>query len=181
MDPDIQPSVLSILTQVEQFSFVMSTQFLQVTHSHGGQYKYYVHTISFPQDISNIATSLPHLISYLDILVFHKINPRNNPYELFISQAHVLSTIKYNFSNDPYYKDVSFNPIALSYSSLESTYISPIIHHSNPHDTTFHKRISPSIMQLLNSLEPRELQSLFISTQENYTTEVEEIGCFLRI
>ena len=35
---------------------------LQVTHAHGGQYKYSGHTICFPQDISNIATYLPHLV-----------------------------------------------------------------------------------------------------------------------
>ena len=63
---------------------------LQVTHAHGGQYKYSGHTICFPQDISNIAKYLHHLISELDILVVHKCNSTNNPYEIFVSRIRVL-------------------------------------------------------------------------------------------
>ena len=58
---------------------------LQVTHARGGQYKYFGHTICFPQDIYNIATYLPHLVSELDILVVRKCNSTNKPYELFVS------------------------------------------------------------------------------------------------
>ena len=74
MDPGIQPPVLAALTQVEEMLISRATPVLQVTHAHGGQYKYYGHTICFPQDISNIAKYLPHLISELDILVVRKCN-----------------------------------------------------------------------------------------------------------
>ena len=70
MDPGIQPPILAILTQVEEMIIFRANPILQATHAYGGQYNYYGHTILFPQDISNITTSIPHLISNLDILVF---------------------------------------------------------------------------------------------------------------
>ena len=68
---------LPLLTQVEEMLIFHANQILQVMHAHGGHYKYSGHTICLPQDISNIATSLPHPISNLDILVVHKCNPIN--------------------------------------------------------------------------------------------------------
>ena len=85
-------------------------------------------------------------------------------------------------ANDPYYKDVRVNIIALSSLPLESKNISPLHHHVNPHDTPFNEHSSPSTVQLPNSLESHELQSsYFISTKENSWTEVEEIIHFLHI
>ena len=46
MEPSIQPPVLAILTQVEEMLICRANPILQVTHAHGGQYKYYGHTIN---------------------------------------------------------------------------------------------------------------------------------------
>jgi hypothetical protein len=59
MDPGEQPHVLRVLTQVEEMLIAQVNPILQVTHAHGGKYKYSGHTISFPQDISMIAKNLP--------------------------------------------------------------------------------------------------------------------------
>lgn len=48
MDPCEQPLFLRILTQVEEMLIARVNPILQVTHAHGGQYKYSGHTISFP-------------------------------------------------------------------------------------------------------------------------------------
>ena len=85
MDPGNQPTVLTILTQVEEMLISRANPILQVTHARGGQYKYSGHTICFPQDISNISTYLPHLVSELVILLVQKCNYTNKPYELFVS------------------------------------------------------------------------------------------------
>ena len=113
---------------------------LQVTHAHGGQYKYSGHTICFPQDISNIAKYLPHLISKLDILVVRKCNSTNNPYELFVSRTRVLFALQYKMVNDPYHKDVQVNPIALASLPVISIDISPLIWHVNSNDTLSHQQ-----------------------------------------
>ena len=100
MGPSIQPAVLAVLTQVEEMLISRANPILQVTHVHGGEYKYYFHTIFFSQDISNIATSLPHFTSYLDIFVIRKCNSTNNPYELFVSRTHVIAALEYKMAND---------------------------------------------------------------------------------
>ena len=154
--------------------FVYSVAFLHKSGSHGGQYKYYVHTIFFPQDISNIATSLAHLISELDILVVCKCNSTNNPYELFVSRTRVLADLQYKMANDKYYKYVQVNPIALASLPLISANISPLILHVNSNDTLSHHQSFSSTMQPPNSFEPYELESsLFISTRNNGRIEVE--------
>ena len=84
--------------------------------------------------------------------------------------------------NDPYYKDVQVNLIAVSYFPLISTGISPLILHVNRNDTLSHQQILSYIVQLQNSFEPYELESSsFISTQTNSRTKVEEIRQFLHI
>ena len=85
MDLRNQLAVLAVLTQVEEMFISRANPILQVTHAHGGQYKYSGHTICFPQDISNLATYIPHLVSSLNILIVWKCNSTNNPYELFVS------------------------------------------------------------------------------------------------
>ena len=174
VDPGIQPPVLAVLMQVEEMLISRPTPILQVTHAHGGQYKYSSHTICFPQDIYNIATSLPHLISELDILLVHKCNSTNNPYELFVSRTCVLAALQYKMANNPYYKDVKFNPIALDSLPLISIDISPMILHVNTNATLSHQQSLSSTVKPPNSFEPYELESSsFISTQTNARTEVE--------
>ena len=63
MDPGIQPHVLSFLTQVEEMLITRVNPIIQVTHARGGQLKYSGHTIGFPQDITNIVTSLRRMLS----------------------------------------------------------------------------------------------------------------------
>ena len=60
MNPGKQPLILSILTQVEEMLIAQVNPILQVTHAHGGQYKYSGHTIIFPQNIVSIVKTLPH-------------------------------------------------------------------------------------------------------------------------
>ena len=139
MDPSIQPPILAVLTHVEEMLISRANPILQVTHACGGQYKYYGHTICFPQDISNLATYLPHLVSELDILVVRKCNSTNNPYELFVSQTHVLVALQFKMENEPYYKDVQVNLIALASLPLISTDISPLIPHLNSNDALSHQ------------------------------------------
>ena len=48
MDSGNQPIFLPVLTQVEEIIISHANPILQVTHAHGGQYKYSRHTICFP-------------------------------------------------------------------------------------------------------------------------------------
>ena len=59
MDPGTQPNVLEDLTEVEEMLIARASPILHVMHSIGGQYKYRGHTISFPQEIKDVAKTLP--------------------------------------------------------------------------------------------------------------------------
>ena len=84
--------------------------------------------------------------------------------------------------NDPYYKDVQINPIALASLPLISEDISPLILHLNSNATLSHQQSLSCNNEPPNSYEPYELESSsFISTQTNARTEVEEIRQLLHI
>ena len=84
--------------------------------------------------------------------------------------------------NDPYYKDVQVNAIALASLPLISIDISPLILHVNSNDTLSHQQSLSYTIQPPNSFEPYELESSsFISTQTNARTMVEEIRELLHI
>ena len=59
LNPGKQPNALKNLTQVEEMLITRVNPIVEVTYAHGEQYKYYGHTISFPQDIRSIVTYLP--------------------------------------------------------------------------------------------------------------------------
>ena len=69
MDPGDQPHVVEDLTQVEEMLIARASPILHVMHSIGGQYKYRGHTISFPQEIKDVAKTLPRHINNLDLMV----------------------------------------------------------------------------------------------------------------
>ena len=84
---------------------------------------------------------------------------------MFVSQIRVLASLEKKMANDPYYKDVQVNFVALSSLPLVSTYISPWIPHVNRNDTLSHQQSLSSTVQPPNSFEPYEIESSsFIST-----------------
>ena len=85
MNPGEQPNVLAELTQVEEMLIARASPILQVMHSIGGQYKYRGHTISFPQEVSNLAMKLPRHIKDLDlIIVVLKIAAKGSSYDFTV-------------------------------------------------------------------------------------------------
>ena len=95
---------------------------------------------------------------------------------MFISRTRVLVALQYKMENNPYYKDIQVNLIALASFPLVSIDISPWILHVNTNATLSHHQILCSIVQPPNSFETYELElSSFISTQTNARTEVKEI------
>ena len=85
-----QPPILSVLTQVEEMLIARVNPILQVTHAHGGQYKYSGHTISFPQDIISIVKTLPRQIQDLDILIVRRKGTPSKHYDCIVSWSRVM-------------------------------------------------------------------------------------------
>ena len=161
MDPGNQPIELVCLTQIEEMLIARVNPILQVTHARGGQYKYFGHTISFPQYISTISTSLPRLLADLDILVVRKFNAANKPYEFIVSRSNVLAALEFKISNDPYYKDVHLDLQALHALPLEPTDVSSLLHHATTPLTDAQRRFH----KILDCLHPIHICS---TCQESY-------------
>ena len=177
MDPGTQPIELARLTQIEEMLIARVNPILQVTHARGGQYKYSGHTISFPQDISTIATSLPHLLTDLDILVVRKFNAANKPYEFIVSRSNVLAALEFKISNDPYYKDVHLDLQALHALPLEPTDVSSLLHHATTPSPEL-QLPSPTTDDATPSMHSQIETSSFVFALPNSRTETEEIRRF---
>lgn len=182
MNPGEQPYVLQQLTQVEEMLIAHVNPILQVTHAHGGQYKYSGHTISFPQDITTIAKYLPRMLFDLDILIVKRKNPSEKANDFFVCKSRVLATLEYKIKNDPYYCDVQFNSFAISVLPDHPTDISSLLHYVTtssyePHQTTTNSTYDTEVM-----LPPLEIQpSSFVPVLANSCTELEHICNYLHL
>ena len=103
MDLGEQPLVFPVLTQVEEMLIARVSPILQVTHARGGQYKYSGHTISFTQDVTSIAKSLPRQIEDLDILIVRREGCQSKHYDCIVSISHGMNASHYKILKDKYY------------------------------------------------------------------------------
>ncbi|XP_059064107.1 uncharacterized protein LOC131856362 [Cryptomeria japonica] len=101
---------------------------LQVSHARGGQYKYIRNTINFPQDISEIATTLPHNFQHLEIVIVRKTNLEGKKYDYYVNRFHVMDALNYKIQLDQYYNDVIIDFGTASLLPETSTDISDLLH-----------------------------------------------------
>ncbi|XP_059067685.1 uncharacterized protein LOC131858462 [Cryptomeria japonica] len=101
---------------------------LQVSHARGGQYKYIVHTINFPEDISEIATTLPRKLQHLEIVIIRRINLKGKQYDCYLNKFHVMDALNYKIQHDQYYSDVIIDVVAADLLPQTSTDISKFLH-----------------------------------------------------
>lgn len=97
---------------------------MQVTHARGGQYKHSGHTINFPQDISEIAFSLPQKIQDLEILIVRRTNLEGLTYDCYVNRYHIINALTYKIQHDQYYKDVVIDLVTLQLLPESNTDIS---------------------------------------------------------
>ncbi|XP_057843079.1 uncharacterized protein LOC131052428 [Cryptomeria japonica] len=114
MDPSPQPLELVSLTQIEEMLIARVNPILQVTHATGGQYKYKGHTISFPQEVREIAKILPHQIKDLPIIIVRKKDQRGTNYNFTVNKERVYRALKYKIKHDKFYRDVQIDENALN-------------------------------------------------------------------
>ncbi|XP_057871639.2 uncharacterized protein LOC131078030 [Cryptomeria japonica] len=86
---------------------------LQVTHATGGQFKYKGHTISFPQNIENMAKKLPHLVKDLPLIVVRRKDQHGTSYNFTVNKYRVYTALRYKIQHDKFYSDVIVDENAL--------------------------------------------------------------------
>ena len=103
MDPGEKPHILRVVTQVEEILIARVNPILKVTHARGEKYKYSGHTISFPQDISTIAQSLPRHVEDLDFLIVTRHVAQSKYYECYVKISRVMAAFLFKIERDQYY------------------------------------------------------------------------------
>ena len=79
MQPDIMPSTLPALTQVEEMLISRVHVFIEVRQIRGQQYRYRGHIVHFLRDTGRVYSQLPLLPQDLDIIVLQPSNAQSNP------------------------------------------------------------------------------------------------------
>lgn len=101
---------------------------LQVMHSISGQYKYRGHTISFPQEVKDVAKKLPRYIKDLDLMiVVEKKGLQGSSYDFTVKKQKVTDALWYKIENDPYYRGVEVDLHALEELLENATDVSHLI------------------------------------------------------
>ena len=76
-------------------------------HSIGRQYKYRGNTISFSQEIKDVAKTLPRHINNLDLMVVvWKKGQQGSSYDFTVRKQKFMDALLYKIQNDPYCRDV---------------------------------------------------------------------------
>jgi hypothetical protein len=68
---------------------------LKVTHATSGHFKYKGHTISFPQNIENVAKKLPHLLKDIPLIIVHRKDQCETNYNFMVNKARVYRALRY--------------------------------------------------------------------------------------
>ncbi|XP_059076419.1 uncharacterized protein LOC131875765 [Cryptomeria japonica] len=182
MDLDQQPICLQRLSQIEGMLIARVSPVLQVTYARGGQLKYSDHTICFPRDITTIASYLSRRIHELDIIIINRESIGQEKYKFYVSRDRVHEALKYKMINDPYYKDVKLDELALTYLPISSTDISNLLYATisttNPGDAEF---MQSDIIEDDALQENMESRSSFVENILLALREVEEVCSLLQL
>ncbi|XP_059064700.1 uncharacterized protein LOC131856792 [Cryptomeria japonica] len=180
LDPGEQPLVLKKLTQVEEMLIAHISTVLQVTHARGSQYKYFGHTISFPQDISEIAKKLPCKLQDLEVLIIQRINIQGNKYDCYVNKFHVMDALTFKIQHDQYYKDVIIDFDSFNLLPDVTTDVSAMLNMLQGIEIEI---VVPPIADYSNAIDPfaTENSSSFIPTMLGTTHELEAIKDTLQL
>ena len=113
MDPGVVPQELGELTLVEEMVISLIHPQIKVHRIKGsGQLRYTGNTISFPQDVSGFATSLPHRIEDIPVILVSKLTERDGVQRIRdfkIRGPRVLAALQWLKSNNRLYRDIQIN------------------------------------------------------------------------
>ena len=109
MIPSEVPTQLQGLTQIEEMLIAKAFPIINVYIKPGGQRGYSGHCLNLPQNISELATSLPRSPKNLSLIVVKLKGNDGNMKNLFVRRSVVLSALIWLTNNNALYKDVSID------------------------------------------------------------------------
>ena len=114
MIPSAVPCELQGLTQVEEMLIARALPITRVYVKPGGQRGYSGHSINLPQNIEELASSLPRYPKDLSVILVKMKGKDNNFKDVSVRRQNVTDALRWLKNNNPHYSDVKVNPHSLN-------------------------------------------------------------------
>ncbi len=113
MIPSSVPNELQNLTQIEEMLIACALPIMRVYIKPGGQRGYSGHCINLPQNVKELATSLPRYPKALAVIIV-KVKGRDNTFkDVTVRKQKVYNALVCLISNNPHYSQLIINEDAL--------------------------------------------------------------------
>ncbi len=123
MIPSPIPHELQNLTQIEEMLIARALPIMRVYIKPGGQRGYSGHCINLPQNVTELATSLPRYPKDLAVIIV-KVKGRDNTFkDVTVRKQKVHSALVWLINNNPHYSEITINEDALN--SLPENGVAP--------------------------------------------------------
>ncbi len=123
MIPSPVPHELQHLTQIEEMLIARALPIMRVYIKPGGQRGYSGHCINLPQNVTELATSLPRYPKDLAVIIV-KVKGRDNTFkDVTVRKQKVHSALVWLINNNPHYSEITINEDALN--SLPENGVAP--------------------------------------------------------
>ena len=113
MIPARVPPELNGLTQVEEMLIARALPIMRVYVKPGGQRAYHGHCINLPQDVSDLASSLPHYSKDISVIVVKMKGKDNSTRDVTVRRHKVEDALNWLINHNPHYQCVTINANAL--------------------------------------------------------------------
>jgi hypothetical protein len=114
MIPSSVPLVLEHLTQVEEMLIARALPITHVYLKPGGQRGYSGHCINLPQNVSELAQTLPRYPKDISVIVVKMKGKDNNFKDVTVRRQAVADALQWLIQNNPHYKCVVVNQDSLN-------------------------------------------------------------------
>ena len=114
MIPSPVPTELQTLTQVEEMLIARALPIMRVYIKPGGQRGYSGHCVNLPQNVKELATSLPRYPKDLSVIIV-KVKGKDNSFrDVAVRREKVHNALLWLLQNNPHYAELEINEDALN-------------------------------------------------------------------
>ena len=114
MIPSVVPFQLQGLTQIEEMLIARALPIMRVYIKPGGQKGYSGHCINLPQNVTELAHSLPRYPKDLSVIVVKMKGKDNSFKDVTVQRQKVADALHWLISNNPHYKNINVNQDSLN-------------------------------------------------------------------
>lgn len=133
MIPSSVPPELQGLTQIEEMLIARALPIMRVYVKPGGQRGYSGHCINLPQDVTELASSLPRYPKEVPLVVVSMKGKGNTLKDVTVRRQRVQNALQWLITNNPQYKELKIDLDSLN--SLPENGVPPDLQTVEIHDT----------------------------------------------